>query len=472
MLKVRACPYKHQEENSSGTPCVASLIYSQLSSLQKYTNIDMAQRWNPKDVLQLCSDGRCVGHAPSKGRKCMMPIRQDNIRQREAISEDLARQQPDAALLSPTLRRLAGHGLCVKFHQDQVDEMVRKWTVRLRTAFPRGVVEHVTPTIVPTRNSRRSTTTEIAASPELDEAQRLRECIAAMQERLDLLQSVPSVENPSPTVSPASSAVSSRTVSRSSTPPLTAVSSRTVSNSPTPQSSPPPQAPSSVPATITVGQPARRRVRNLPNWLTSPDLQVNRMDAQTRPALPLRGSASTSAAQQPMPPTAATRHCSLTHVRRLPYEEECHICCDETPLSACAPPDLVWCRSGCGRTVHKVCFDRWIESQTRSNPLRQPTCTICRTSWGEACDCLEGCSDVHVRRKRVNGNCSVCQEDLRGRQNGTGEWSMPKLLWCKDGCGGNVHEACFAPWRNACSGEEREATCTLCRAEWVDRCEC
>jgi hypothetical protein len=418
----------------------------------------------------------------------MMPVRQANIRQCEAMINDLGRQQPDPVLLIPELRRLAGHGLCVRFHQDQGNEMVRKWTARLRTGFPRGIVEDMTPSVAPTSRSRQSTNTRTSYSSELDEVQSLQDCIAAMQEtiqvaqqRLDALQSVTSIETPSATVLRASSAVSSRTVSRSSTLPLTAGSSRTVSRPTTPQPSPAPRAPSVVPVTVTIDQPASRRNVSPPPPVSpgSQNLRILMFTAPDSltfpppPTLAIPISTHNPATIHIRPPTAAAiRCCSRAHARRLPYDESCPICYDETPLSDCHSSDLVWCRSGCGRTVHKYCFNAWEESQAHANPPLPPTCTICRALWGEACDCLERCSDVHVRRNQVDGNCSVCQEDLRGEQDARGEWSLPKLLWCKDGCGGNVHEACFGMWKEECVRESGRVTCTNCRAEWVDGCEC
>ncbi|KAH8723779.1 hypothetical protein GQ44DRAFT_619687, partial [Phaeosphaeriaceae sp. PMI808] len=93
-------------------------------------------QWSPEDVLQLCDDGRCVGYAPSKRRKCMMRISYGNEMECQYLISEMAEEQPNADLLEPKLRRLAQHGLCVQFHQNQVDDMVRKWSLRIRTAYP------------------------------------------------------------------------------------------------------------------------------------------------------------------------------------------------------------------------------------------------------------------------------------------------------------------------------------------------
>jgi hypothetical protein len=93
------------------------------------------RRWDPESVLKLSLDGRCVGFAPSKRRKCRMPIPHNAYRV-ETLLNDLAAQHPDPEELRPKLRRLAEHGLCMQFHQYQVDVMVNRWTRSLNEAFP------------------------------------------------------------------------------------------------------------------------------------------------------------------------------------------------------------------------------------------------------------------------------------------------------------------------------------------------
>jgi hypothetical protein len=93
------------------------------------------RRWDPESVLKLSLDGRCVGFAPSKGRKCRMSILHNAYRV-ETLLNDLAAQHPDPEELRPKLRRLAEHGLCYQFHQYQVNDMVNQWTRSLNEASP------------------------------------------------------------------------------------------------------------------------------------------------------------------------------------------------------------------------------------------------------------------------------------------------------------------------------------------------
>jgi hypothetical protein len=87
---------------------------------------------------------------------------------------------------------------------------------------------------------------------------------------------------------------------------------------------------------------------------------------------------------------------------------------------------------------------------------------VCRGVWDDDCECECESGVSHVRRRSVEGDCSVCREDLKEGET----------VWCKAGCGKSVHEKCFEGWRREREGRGREATCTDCRAVWVDECAC
>ncbi|KAF2124453.1 hypothetical protein P153DRAFT_301855, partial [Dothidotthia symphoricarpi CBS 119687] len=92
--------------------------------------------WVPTDVLELCDDGRCIGYAPSKRRKCLNPISYANSQALNSLVEKIANQQPDPVLLRPILEQMAVHGLCQRNHKPQVHEMMEKWADRIMAAFP------------------------------------------------------------------------------------------------------------------------------------------------------------------------------------------------------------------------------------------------------------------------------------------------------------------------------------------------
>jgi hypothetical protein len=219
----------------------------------------MPSLWSPTTILQLCNDSRCVGHAPSKSRKCLARIRKANVQRCTSIIADMAQQTPDAVLLAPQLRLLAECGLCVRWHQYQIDAMVGKWSERMRAAFPAA---QVGPQVIP---------------------------------------------------APVPSTTRARTVSP--TPPHTV------------------RTPASVPG------PSR---------------------------------------------TVPVPRCHRTHVRRLPTDEECSICCDEVVMSE-GDGTLVWCKSGCGKSVHKECFEVWRQSCVRAR--KAATCVYCRGKWKDTCGC-------------------------------------------------------------------------------------
>jgi hypothetical protein len=101
-----------------------------------------------------------------------------------------------------------------------------------------------------------------------------------------------------------------------------------------------------------------------------------------------------SAEQPPISPSAATTQraetaaspsvaCTRRHVRRRAIDDSCPICYEDFLLRD--QHQLVWCKSGCGRTVHKTCFDTWKTACLDRGAAA--TCVICRTQWARDCAC-------------------------------------------------------------------------------------
>ncbi|KAF1944953.1 hypothetical protein EJ02DRAFT_463788 [Clathrospora elynae] len=405
--------------------------------------------WEPKDVLELCDDGRCVGYAPSKGRKCRMPIRYGNLERVNSLVTELRGQHPNAELLRPTLRRIAKHGLCLRYHTHQVDETVEKWMRRIRVAFPEALparsirTQYAGPTVRDqsaehlsssrqlilsseslSQPSRSSTMSSSPSLPAQSEVETFQETVAAMQEfpqtaqrRPDQLSYAPPSADIRPRISRVSmSDISSLNLSRSST-----------------------VASSSIPREIIAGIIGATTARE---------------DASSAAV----STASTASPVVVPTPPPSSRRCTSTHVRRLPLNEECPICNEEGLLLECDASALVWCRSSCGRTVHKSCFDDW-----RAQCLidgRSLKCAVCREAWDEGCEC-EGCMVRHVRRREVEGECGVCLEGMLDEDGND-------LYWCKHGCGKSVHQECLDTWTAECVANGRAATCVSCRASWSD----
>jgi hypothetical protein len=59
-------------------------------------------------------------------------------------------------------------------------------------------------------------------------------------------------------------------------------------------------------------------------------------------------------------------------------------------------------------------------------------------------------------RKPIEGECPICYTDF--------EPDKEAIVYCKAGCGNNVHKDCMQSWMTAKAGK---ATCPYCRAQWA-----
>lgn len=106
----------------------------------------MPRRWNSRGVLRIVDDQCYIENVPTQQRNCLAPIPQRRLNKFDKIIAVMSRQQPSDYLPTPQLQDLAKLGLCRQRHQDQVDEIVDKWSGLMRThvedARPQGT-EHV-----------------------------------------------------------------------------------------------------------------------------------------------------------------------------------------------------------------------------------------------------------------------------------------------------------------------------------------
>ena len=98
----------------------------------------MDHQWDPEQMLGLSGDGRCVGDAATTGRKCCNPINKLNRRFFKNTIAELSSQPLSVILLRPKLERLAYHGLCLRYHQNQVDDMVKRWIRKIQDLLKIG----------------------------------------------------------------------------------------------------------------------------------------------------------------------------------------------------------------------------------------------------------------------------------------------------------------------------------------------
>ncbi|OCK75815.1 hypothetical protein K432DRAFT_385925 [Lepidopterella palustris CBS 459.81] len=87
--------------------------------------------WDPIETLKIINPDRntltCVGYAPTCGRRCRNFINQANKATAYQILEELEGLDPSEDDVEAKLRELARYTLCLRYHQNQVDGVVRKW---------------------------------------------------------------------------------------------------------------------------------------------------------------------------------------------------------------------------------------------------------------------------------------------------------------------------------------------------------
>jgi len=98
-----------------------------------------AQQWNPESAFDIgnpdrCGTFTCVGWAPTQKRRCRNPIARHNQDAAREILNQLSRMDPLDVSRTQTgqLENVARYALCRRYHQDQVDRMVREWKRILR----------------------------------------------------------------------------------------------------------------------------------------------------------------------------------------------------------------------------------------------------------------------------------------------------------------------------------------------------
>lgn len=64
--------------------------------------------------------------------------------------------------------------------------------------------------------------------------------------------------------------------------------------------------------------------------------------------------------------------------------------------------------------------------------------------------------DNDGKRKPIEGECPICYMDFDPDNN--------EIVWCKAGCGNNMHKDCFKAWQAAQRGQE--VRCVYCRTPW------
>lgn len=333
-----SCTYEYKEvqrirpeHDLIATPTSASLrqpvILSKQYLLIMPSRIRTSPLWDPESVLKIDNMGRCAGWARTRGRNCANVIAMHNQQNADDLLEAISYEKPDAVALENDLYDLAGFLLCRRWHQDQADDLVEKWSARIeRLASARVRSSRTSSSSSRTSEASLRTTSPRSSGPEPRATQSLRphhlDYIAQLEATIAALTAQVTASTPTTPVAP----------SALDTPPI--------------------------PAPTTPQRPAKP---------TSPP--------------PSRPASSAASPAPKLSPPKTTPSCTTAHVRRRAVDDDCPICHEAFLVDDA----LVWCKRECGRTVHKTCFADWKNFCRETG--RVLTCGVCRSAWGKECGC-------------------------------------------------------------------------------------
>lgn len=371
-------------------------------------------------------DSRCVGWAIRKGRKCQAHISFDNSSMVNRLIESISKLQPDLTQIRFKLHRLAGYTLCARHHSHQLANVLTKWEERVRNAFP-DVQTIPSPPWAPQRLTHSLSTRSIrpqAPTPPLNShsftpmpASTLGPALASYLPALTELEALQQI------IRIAQQRI--RTIM---------VRSGSLSTSRVPSAAPWMTEPDSAYQSEIdddedhVIEEARRVEYIDHTTLMDTQSYVDIVEYERNAEYPVRPESpptpralshiptaeissltlSGSATYTYGPPysTAMTPHliiipptpCFRTHVYRRTLDEECAICQGDALMSTVPLSQLAWCKSTCGRSVHRECFALWQHECWLDD--RDASCIYCRSRWEEECDNCE--CDTQVPREIID----------------------------------------------------------------------
>ena len=388
--------------------------------------------WNATNVLRIENLFTCVGHAPSKGRKCRNPIAAAN---REWASEILSRMESVdvmTANLKEHLEELAPRILCKRYHQNQAATMVSRW-LREVESLKADRMRQRAQAVVPSPSTSRPAPTWVSPSRSAGDAISIPRVRPRQVQTPAISRSLPAPSQQLPT--PPTTPTRRRNHETGSITAPRPVPSTTPAPSPAHTPSPTPIRSSTPVPSTTHAQP--------PTTVTSPT-----------PITPL--TPVTTPTPAPSPPAAGAAEPSPAPIEQYPEAdltphtlslEECSICYEDIPTNT-------GISSECDHAFHASCINTWLETQ---DPSQARQCPYCRSPW---------------TRQKVEGDCCICLDRLlhnyddNGESDGRGE-SERELVWCKSRCGQNFHKQCMDSWLSASATRERMGRCPDCRADWV-----
>jgi hypothetical protein len=98
--------------------------------------------WDPVQVLGITNTDRgyqcitCIGYAPSQRRRCRNEIRADNRKFITTTLKEISYMQPDSPLVAKKLKKIVGPALCVRYHQNQAEDISLQWKEAIKGLKP------------------------------------------------------------------------------------------------------------------------------------------------------------------------------------------------------------------------------------------------------------------------------------------------------------------------------------------------
>ncbi|GIK06367.1 hypothetical protein Aspvir_002015 [Aspergillus viridinutans] len=277
----------------------------------------------------------CYGYAPSKRRRCTLPVRKDNRDRASYLLREGTRLLQRGLSVDSLLFELAPLVLCKRFHQNQADSLVSGWRAKLRAFEEQIVLAAVLKSLRELAESRA----RLLAAGSVGE-QRVSERSAIVENEEEEEEGGDREDEPEPEPSPR------RTSAESSLPAVaTHVAEPTV-----PQSEPRRTTRKPIEGDCDICMcPLRGQDSDEDGEGSEDSDEENDNDAGT-------GSDAGSDNEHDGP-------------------EE-----DDLDLD-----DIVYCKNQCGTNYHKACIDVWLATQStfrtpRGNPI-SPSCPNCRAAW-------------------------------------------------------------------------------------------
>lgn len=325
-------------------------------------------QWAPAEVLQLdldCLGSTCIGHAKTQGRRCRNPIAYANRQEAAKISIEMSSLDPQSPRLESELEELASRLLCRRWHQDQADEISRKWQRQIRNYQA----------VQAARRAERPRTIEMPLTPARSTVPRGR---VASTRSGSVMSSVTtsvatSVTRQSSTITTVTIFIREESGGRDNTEANEEGAARPQMNA-APDCSSQQQAssqetsnhqPSNPTPTLAADEPTTHTPStSLQQHPTETREEAQPAAAQAEPSSP--ASIPPSQAQQPQHEDTHPAH----HYHRRTIEGECPICCEDFTTG----DDTTWCRAQCRQNFHAGCMDLWHAAQEADEVVKTCPC--------------------------------------------------------------------------------------------------